>query len=120
MLDQYNKSKNPFKVPENYFEDFNVDIMSKLPDKKDKKIVPLWQKVVPWAAIAAVAVGVLFMVDVSQTDTTNNLVVQEKSTEAVPTSTITATTITEDDYYAFLEEEVNSSYYIDMFSGDEF
>lgn len=46
MLDNFDKSKKPFKVPENYFENFNNRIMDQLPSKEEPKakIVPLWRK----------------------------------------------------------------------------
>ncbi len=47
-LDEIEK-RNPFKVPENYFADFNQEIMNKLPEKKATapKQITLWERVKP-------------------------------------------------------------------------
>ncbi len=106
MLDNFDKTKNPFKVPENYFENFNREIMGSLPAKENKaKIIPLWKKVLPWTAAAAIFCGVLF--------TTGVL---EKSSKADPNVTISPnlSSSLEDDYFLFLEDEVVKSQYKEM------
>lgn len=107
MLDNFDKTKNPFKVPENYFENFNRGIMENLPAKEKKpKVIPLWKKVLPWTAAAAIFCGVLFTTGVlkksSTTDTTN-----------VTVSSNLASSL-EDDYFLFLEDEVVKSQYKEM------
>lgn len=56
--------ENPFKVPENYFEDFTQKMMSRLPEKEIKMPakVTMWQKVKPWVYMAAMFIGMFFMV----------------------------------------------------------
>jgi hypothetical protein len=106
MLDKFDKTKNPFKVPENYFEDFNRSIMESLPAKESKaKIIPLWKKVLPWTAAAAIFCGVLF--------TTGVL---DKSSKADPNVIISPnlSSSLEDDYFLFLEDEVIKSQYKEM------
>ncbi|GAB6008514.1 hypothetical protein FACS1894179_09800 [Bacteroidia bacterium] len=106
MLDKFDKTKNPFKVPENYFEDFNRSIMESLPAKENKaRIVPLWKKVLPWTAAAAIFCGVLF--------TTGVL---EKSGKVDPNVTISSnlSSSLEDDYFLFLKDEVVKSQYKEM------
>lgn len=106
MLDNFDKTKNPFKVPENYFENFNSSIMEKLPAKENKaKIVPLWKKVLPWTAAAAIFCGVLFTTGVLK-----------KSNPADPNAAISSnlSSSLEDDYYLFLEDEVVKSQYKEM------
>lgn len=109
MLENIDKNKNPFKVPENYFENFNADIMSKLPTKEEKKakIVPLWRKVVPWTAVAAVFFGVLFMTGVFKQGTS---FMQPNS---VMTSGVASSSL-EDDYFLFLEDEVADANFREM------
>lgn len=109
MLDNFDKTKNPFKVPENYFENFNREIMENLPAKENKaKIIPLWKKVLPWTAAAAIFCGVLFTTGVleksSKTDLTNpNVTVSQNLSSSL-----------EDDYFLFLEDEVVKSQYKEM------
>lgn len=56
--------ENPFKVPENYFEDFTQKMMSRLPEKEMKMPakVTMWQKAKPWVYMAAMFIGMFFMV----------------------------------------------------------
>lgn len=108
MLEKIEKKTLPFKIPENYFEKFNADIMDKLPvtEKKTAKIVPLWKKILPWTAIAAVFCGVIFSTGI----------LKEKKvvtgTESVANTGLASSM--EDDYYMFLEDEVINSKYNDM------
>ncbi|MFV0418750.1 MAG: hypothetical protein ACK5KT_08485 [Dysgonomonas sp.] len=113
MLEKFDKNKNPFKVPENYFESFNADIMSKLPEKKMKqvKVVPLWRKIVPWTAVAAVFFGILFTTGVfrqSAVTTSSTLAGQD---DAVILNGIASASSIEDDYFLFIEDEVSSAKY---------
>lgn len=103
MLENIDKNKSPFKVPENYFENFNTEIMSKLPTKEEKKekIVPLWRKIVPWTAVAAIFFGVLFITGVFR---------QGTQLDSIVTSSIASNSI-EEDYFLFLEDEVAEAQY---------
>ncbi|MBK5721616.1 hypothetical protein JGH11_12115 [Dysgonomonas sp. Marseille-P4677] len=103
MLDSLDKKKNPFKVPENYFENFNAEIMSKLPEKQiqKRKIVPLWKKVVPWTAAAAVFCGVIFSTGI----------LNKTTSDPVPVTSSALASSEEEDYYLFLEDEVVRSQY---------
>ena len=56
---------NPFRVPENYFEDFTQELMSKLPEKEPLPLMPeptLWQRVKPWIYMTAMFVGIMLSV----------------------------------------------------------
>ncbi|MFA6912800.1 MAG: hypothetical protein WCQ61_06755, partial [Proteiniphilum sp.] len=59
-LDEIDKAKNPFKVPENYFALLNEEIMSRLPEKEYVAPPPvtLWEKVKPWVYMAAMFIGI--------------------------------------------------------------
>lgn len=116
MLDNLNKNKNPFKVPENYFQNFNAEIMDKLPAKEDTvvKKVPLWKKVVPWTAVAAAFVGVLFLTGVLDRSVAidPNTAVSDNDGQ---TSEFGVTLSDDEDiYYAFLEDEVLKARYKEM------
>ncbi|WP_108822773.1 hypothetical protein [Dysgonomonas sp. Marseille-P4361] len=112
MLEKFDKNSNPFKVPENYFENFNAEIMTKLPAKEtQKKVIPMWKKVFPWTAVAAALFGVLFMTGVFRqgTGTTGQ-------TNIYLSSGIASNSV-EEDYFLFLEDEVSDAYYKEiMFS----
>lgn len=109
MLVNFDKKRSPFKVPENYFENFNAEIMTKLPAKEPKKkVVPMWKKIVPWTAVAAALFGVLFMTGVFRQG--GGTVGQ---TNSVLSSGIASNSV-EEDYILFLEDEVSDAYYKEM------
>ncbi|GHS97080.1 hypothetical protein FACS189421_03240 [Bacteroidia bacterium] len=58
-------NKNPFKVPEGYFEGLTGQIMSQLPERihKEPKKVSLWERVQPWVYMAAMFAGIALMVN---------------------------------------------------------
>ncbi|KAA6348237.1 hypothetical protein EZS27_004305 [termite gut metagenome] len=58
---------NYFMVPQNYFESLPERVMDKfppikVPSKKIKKNFPVWKKLKPWVYVAAVFIGVAFIV----------------------------------------------------------
>jgi hypothetical protein len=57
---------DPFKVPEGYFEDFIVNMMSKLPDRptENSKTISLWEKIKPWVYMAAMFAGIALMLNI--------------------------------------------------------
>ncbi|MDR0865466.1 MAG: hypothetical protein LBO74_11120 [Candidatus Symbiothrix sp.] len=64
-LDEIGK-KNPFKVPDGYFEGLTSQIMAQLPEKVqgETKVISLWDRVKPWMYMAAIFMGVALMVKV--------------------------------------------------------
>lgn len=120
MLDSFDKKKNPFKVPENYFENFNASIMEKLPEKKTSaKIVPLWKKVLPWTAVAAVLCGIILNWN-TITDRQQTQLIAEQETQPVKTSVNTTglASVSEEDFYLFVEDQVRASAVKEMMSTD--
>lgn len=84
-------TKNPFKVPDNYFENFNKNIMEKLPEKNvtPEKEITLWDKVKPWIYMAAMFAGIMLMFKTFNSISENAQVVNNKETaptEAVDSS----------------------------------
>lgn len=60
-------TKNPFTVPEGYFENFAQELMSKLPEKEPylpESEPTLWQRVKPWIYMTAMFVGIMLSVRV--------------------------------------------------------
>lgn len=115
MLNNIDKNKSPFKVPENYFENFNMKIMDQLPEKEVKKnIVPLWKKVLPWTAVAAAIFGVLFFVGVFDGDVNPGKFIAEQKRNNVETMNVSLEEDEIEDYYLFLQDEVNKSQYKEM------
>lgn len=58
---------NPFRVPDQYFENFSKELMNNLPEKKilyaDLEVT-LWQRVKPWLYMAAMFVGIMLSVKI--------------------------------------------------------
>lgn len=83
--------KNPFKVPEGYFEDFARNIMTQLPTNDDAIVeeepcITLWQRVKPLLYMAAMFVGMIVCVNVAlgthfdnTASSNNNIAVAEYS-----------------------------------------
>lgn len=113
MLDNTNK-KNPFSVPENYFQNFNAEIMNKLPEKenKNKKIVPLWKSITKWSAAAVVVTAIsLFGVNYMNNSSPNE-------TDALYATEQNEVSL-ENDYYEFIEDQAIRVAYNDAFFSDE-
>ena len=58
-------TKNPFTVPEGYFDSFPQELMEKLPEKEPLLSVSeptLWQRVKPWIYMTAMFCGIMLSV----------------------------------------------------------
>ncbi|MDD4630917.1 hypothetical protein [Proteiniphilum sp. UBA5510] len=125
-LKEIDKTKNPFKVPDNYFAQFNEEIMSRLPEKVyvAPRPVPLWDKVKPWVYLAAMFVGIYFTVNFLTRDgdkaqiTTEQSVTDTRSDTFQPVDNYWSTVhITEEEFYQFLEDQmVDDGYYDYMYN----
>lgn len=57
--------ENPFKVPEDYFDDFTTQLMDKLPENPEtieNRPVTKWVKMKPYVYMAAMFIGAVLMV----------------------------------------------------------
>lgn len=60
-------TKNPFRVPDHYFEDFTQELMNKLPEKEpmpSMSEITLWQRVKPWIYMTAMFCGIMLSVKI--------------------------------------------------------
>ena len=120
-LKEIDKTKNPFKVPDNYFARFNEEIMSRLPEKEYvvPRRVPLWDKVKPWVYMAAMFLGIYFTVNFLTRNADKEQVTAEQSASAIQSDTSpvenywSTVHITEEEFYQFLEEQVVEDGYYD-------
>ncbi|MDR1115750.1 MAG: hypothetical protein LBL33_06345 [Tannerella sp.] len=57
------KDRNPFRVPEGYFENFTENMMCRLPDfpVKQPKVISIYDRVKPWLYMAAVFAGLIVL-----------------------------------------------------------
>ena len=112
-LEEIDKSKNPFKVPDNYFANFNEEIMDLLPEKEFEPPVKmtLWDRAKPWVYMAAMFIGLYFMINIltnNESSATQETVVAEQTTQyAVNSGDYWSTVhVTEEEFYEYLEDQL--------------
>ncbi len=121
-LQEIDKTKNPFKVPENYFAQFNEEIMNLLPEKEfvAPRPVPMWDRVRPWVYMAAMFIGLYVTINfLTQNRDNERLTTSQTATEQTLTGTSQADNnywstvqVTEEEFYQYLEEQmVEEDYY---------
>ena len=96
--------KNPFTVPENYFEDFTQELMDKLPAKEvvlQAEAPTLWQRVKPWLYMAAMFCGIMLSV---------RIFVGEPQQEKFPISQAEAEMLPEEEWENFMRRSFNDDY----------
>ncbi|ULB33899.1 MULTISPECIES: hypothetical protein [Proteiniphilum] len=122
-LKEIDKTKTPFKVPENYFAQFNEEIINRLPEREIIKpqVITMWDRVKPWVYMAAMFVGMYVVI---------NFLIKEKNKSSniadyqnVPEQTLTGSPqvdnywstvqITEEEFYQYLEEQMINDGYFD-------
>lgn len=61
LLEKFGR-KNPFNVPEGYFENFTNELMDKLPEKENvpELKITTWQRIKPWIYMTAMFCGLMF------------------------------------------------------------
>jgi len=57
------RDRQPFRVPDRYFEDFTDDLMRRLPKKTvaDTKVISFYDRIKPWLYMAAMFIGVIVL-----------------------------------------------------------
>ena len=60
------RGRQPFRVPEGYFESFTDDFMRHLPPKEAQKgkVITFYDRVKPWLYIAAMFAGIIILFNV--------------------------------------------------------
>ena len=60
------RDRQPFRVPEGYFEGFAEDFMRRLPEKTtpETKVIPLYERIKPWLYMAAMFAGIIILFNV--------------------------------------------------------
>lgn len=114
--------RNPYKVPDRYFDGFKDELMSKLPEYPQKpavKDVSIWHKIRPYIYMAAMFAGIWCMMKIFHTASTSQPNVQTvaETTATSPNNLFTdqesfdylATNTTIGDSFE-LEEEVSELY----------
>jgi hypothetical protein len=121
-LEEIDKTKNPFKVPENYFALFHEEIMNLLPEKEfvAPRRVTMWDRVKPWVYMAAMFIGLYVTIQfLIQDRDPDRMTTGQSATEQTLTGTSQAgdnywstVQVTEEEFYQYLEEQmVDDDYY---------
>ena len=119
MLNKSENKKNPFKVPENYFENFNAHIIEQLPAGKTEKVVPMWKKALPWAAVAASVLGVIISVGLFDDKSQSEIVAAGENIPIEATVNGTGlTSVSEDEFYQYIEDQVTAYSLKEMMGSD--
>ena len=96
--------KNPFTVPENYFENFTQELMDKLPAKEavlQTEAPTLWQRVKPWLYMAAMFCGIMLSV---------RIFVGNPQQEEFPISQAEAEMLPEEEWENFMRRAFTDNY----------
>lgn len=124
-LEDIQNKPNPFKVPENYFAQFNEEIMNRLPVKEVVKPqpVPMWNRVKPWVYMAAMFVGLYISINFLTGNMRNRQDLQTAQTHQTivnlpHTDNYWSTVqITEEEFFQYLEDQmVEDGYYDYMYN----
>ena len=96
--------KNPFTVPENYFENFTQELMDKLPAKEavlQTEAPTLWQRVKPWLYMTAMFCGIMLSV---------RIFVGKPQQEEFPISQAEAEMLPEEEWENFMRRAFTDNY----------
>jgi hypothetical protein len=111
-------------VPENYFTRFNEDIMNRLPEKEVMipKTVSMWDRVKPWVYMAAMFLGIFFMIQLLTKNAANQHQNHANQMATIHSTQITdeywsKVEITEEEFYQYLEDQlIKDGYYDYMYN----
>jgi len=114
-LEEIDRTRNPFKVPDNYFARFNEEMMNHLPEKKivTPKTVPLWDKVKPWVYMAAMFVGLYITIQFLTRQPDNGNIASRQSVVQTQEGYWSTVQVTEEEFYQYLEEQLVEEGYFD-------
>lgn len=114
-LEEIDRKRNPFKVPDNYFARLNEEIMNHLPEKEivPPQTVSLWEKVKPWVYMAAMFVGLYITIQFLTRQADNGNVASRQSVVQNQESYWSTVQVTEEEFYQYLEEQLVEEGYFD-------
>ncbi|MDR0421694.1 MAG: hypothetical protein LBH72_01625 [Proteiniphilum sp.] len=122
-LKEIDKTKNPFKVPDNYFAQFNEEIMNHLPEKEITVPDPvsLWDRAKPWVYLAAMFVGLYITINfLMKTPAGDNPGEDRVAFRQILSGSSgkadnywSTAQVTEEEFYQYLEEQLIDDSYFD-------
>ncbi|GAB6012860.1 hypothetical protein [Viscerimonas tarda] len=85
--------------------------MSRIEQEPRAKIVPLWRKIVPWTAVAAVLGGIILTTGILVNNTEPQMADADFATKQ-QNEAVYASSSEDEDFYLYLEDQVaKDSYY---------
>ena len=97
-------TKNPFQVPDHYFETVVQEVMVQLPEKAPAQPLPeltAWQRVKPWVYMAAMFCGIMLSV---------RIFVGEPKKDEFPISQAEAEILPDEDWENFIRRAFTDDY----------
>ncbi|MDR2916804.1 MAG: hypothetical protein LBV74_18580 [Tannerella sp.] len=116
------RDRQPFRVPEGYFERFSEDFMSRLPEKtmseSKPKDISLYDRVKPWLYMAAAFVGIIVLFNVF--NKTAEITSQDGNNVTAKTSPLNNTSEADDnaDFLEYIEDMYVDKYAISYIYDD--
>jgi hypothetical protein len=115
------RDKNPFRVPDGFFESFAENMMNRLPDlpAKQPEVISIYDRVKPWLYMAAVFAGLIILFNVLNKTlgvSSNDNGSPEKAT--LPVSPSDSEAEENDEFLEYIEDMYTDKYalsYIDYF-----
>ncbi|MDR1371894.1 MAG: hypothetical protein LBJ17_02030 [Dysgonamonadaceae bacterium] len=103
--------RDPFKVPEGYFDTFTSELMSRLPEHQaaPTQVISFWERVKPWVYMAAMFAGIWVSIK-----TFTNIHNTEKQFESYAEKGLNLSSDADiEDYYNYYEEGMAKVYFDD-------
>ena len=99
--------RNPFKVPDGYFEGFTERMMNQLPEKQVERptVISLYDRVKPWLYMAAAFAGLVFLFRFIDTSAINSSGKQSQESAAVVLPYTPSEEEENDEFMEYIEEE---------------
>ncbi|MBN2788420.1 MAG: hypothetical protein JXQ69_08895 [Paludibacteraceae bacterium] len=111
-LDEINK-KSPFKVPDNYFDDFAKNMQHQIEDEPHAIVIPFMTRIRPYLYVAAslLIIFSITFVALNTSEKEENVYAKKNSDSIITPSTQVASTSTVsdelvEDYYSLDDEEL--------------
>jgi hypothetical protein len=110
------KGRNPFRVPDSYFENFTENMMSRLPDVsvKHPKTISIYDRVKPWLYMAAVFAGLIILFNVlnktAGTSSENGSPLEKTTVSALPSNPGSSETEENNEFLEYIEDMYADKY----------
>jgi hypothetical protein len=110
--------KNPFCIPDGYFENFAENMMNRLPDlpAEQPEVISIYDRVKPWLYMAAVFGGLIILFNVL--NRTSGISPNDKSPLEKAVLPVSSSDAEEDEFMEYIEDMYTDKYalsYIDYF-----